>query len=194
MRWYPVDARRRVLASEQISCTSSRASTSCRRPQRPRPSSYSRTGVQDRQYPSKLEIQHKRERPEAQGVYGSISRSHLYFPTRPPGWLFWRTAAPRACHGMRCWRRRWRRAHAMACAAGSGGGRSAASPGQTGLGAQQQQARAHVRAAGAGVREVSWARNGHGVETLCASPDPPPTLAAAGCRGLWECRHSPNHS
>ena len=67
-----------------------------------------------------------------------------------------------------------------------GGGRSAASPGQTGLGAQQQQARAHVRAAGAGVREVSWARNGHGVETLCASPDPPPTLAAAGCRGLWE--------
>ena len=65
------------------------------------------------------------------------------------------------------------------------GGKGAASRGLSDLGSQQQQARSHVRAAGAGGEVLGRARNGHGVEALCASPSPPSALAAAGRRGLW---------
>ena len=65
------------------------------------------------------------------------------------------------------------------------GGKGAASRGLSDLGSQQQQARSHVRAAGASGEELGRARNGHGVEALCASPSQPSSPAAAGRRGLW---------
>ena len=93
---------------------------------------------------------------------------------------FFPPAHPVVCRGARR-----RRAHARGMCCRQQGGKGAASRGVSDLGSQQQQARSHVRAAGASGEELGRARNGHGVEALCASPSQPSSPAAAGRRGLW---------
>ena len=161
----------RDLRSELRFCARASSSENAdRRPQRPRPSSYLSTGDRHRLFECSPKS-NPRETDRKHQALTVCPRQVIYFfpPTRP---------------GV-CEARSARRVHARGMCCRQQGGEGAASRGRSDLGSQQQQARSHVRAAGASGEELGRARNGHGVEALCASPSQPSSPAAAGRRGLW---------